>query len=83
MHLYNPLEYTIGVGREEKEILRARKEGKKMMYKVVDRKNRKSIKVMYTAEDMETAKEMLRALVEEQKQNGIYMDTRYAIMVED
>lgn len=54
-----------------------------MMYKVVDRKNRKNIKVMSTAEDMGTAQKMLRALVDKQKQKGIYMDTRYAIMVED
>lgn len=51
------------------------------MYKVIDRKNRKNIKVMFAADDLQTAQQKLRALVEEQKKNGVYMDTRYAITV--
>lgn len=52
------------------------------MYKVIDRKNRKNLKVMYTAKDLQTAQEMLKELVEEQKKNGIYLSNRYAITVE-
>lgn len=49
------------------------------MFKVIDRKN---LKIMYTAEDLQTAQKMLRKLVKEQEKNGVYLDTRYAITVE-